>query len=233
MTKFRKFTAVLLSLVMAVTAMAVLTVSASAGSELKTESKSISLNKKVSVPTNKSTNYYTFTIKEESDVWIEYTTYTSWVYVCLYNEDGRGIGSNHREASIGYIWNDSDCHWNETQEKGQGRIRYTLKPGVYYIELFRHGDSGTSKFFFTVTAPVDESAEIDYLTLTLKEGMKVKLGTVLTTNSKKTVKWTSSNKTVASVTSKGTLTAKAEGTTVITAKVGDSTLKVKVKVTES
>ena len=49
-------------------------------------------------------------------------------------------------------------------------------------------------------------------------------------NTKKTVKWSSSNKSVAKVSSKGVVTPQWFGTAIITAKVGNKTLKCTVKV---
>lgn len=232
MIKFKKITAVLLSLVMAVTTLTALSVTASAASEREEKAVAIILNKKVSVPTNKSTNYYKFTIKEETDVWLEYTAYTSGLDFEIYNSKNQRYVYNSKDISLG-TYNLSYVikgKWDEEKEKAQGRLRYTLDPGEYYLEVYRADDSGTGKISFTLNAPVDESPEIDYISMTVEEGTKITLGAVLTTNSKKSVKWSSSNKTVASITSKGVLTAKAEGTTTITGKVGDSTVKIKVKV---
>ncbi len=196
----------------------------------------IKVNKKITVPTNISKNYYIFTIDEETDVWIEYTTYTSCVDFRLDNEKDEYVSDNLYQASVGNCkhngWN-VEAWWDKYKEKGQGRFRYTLKPGTYRLKVERVYDTGTKKISFTVSVPVDDSsAEIDYLSLTMTEGTKLKLGAILTGSSKKSVKWTSSNKTAVSVTSKGTLVAKAEGTAIVTGKLGSSSIKIKVTVTD-
>ncbi|MBR4096036.1 MAG: Ig-like domain-containing protein [Oscillospiraceae bacterium] len=92
-----------------------------------------------------------------------------------------------------------------------------------------------SKTSITFTYPQDksessDSAKITSFTATLKKGSTLQLGTIL--SGEGTVKWSTSKKSVATVTSKGKITAKAKGTAVITAKTGDSSMKITIKVTE-
>ncbi len=126
--------------------------------------------------------------------------------------------------------------WDHNIRKAKSTINYTLKKGVYYIKILVVGcaeiDGKTS---VTFTYPQDksessDSAKITSFTITLKKGSTLQLGTIL--SGEGTVTWSTSKKAVATVTSKGKVTAKAKGTAVITAKTGDSSMKITIKVTE-
>ena len=117
---------------------------------------------------------------------------------------------------------------NYLMEEFKGTVTYTLTKGTYYILI----DTTCDIISFTATYKVYTApVKINSLCLTVPKGSAVKLGSVLTAATDKTVTWTSSKTSVAAVTSKGKVTAKAAGTAVITAKLGSSSVKITIKVT--
>ena len=127
-------------------------------------------------------------------------------------------------------------NWQENLGKAKLTMEYKLKKGVYYVRVFSiPGAKINGKTTIKFTYPQDksessDSAKITSFTITLKKGSTLQLGTIL--SGEGTVKWSTSKKSVATVTSKGKVTAKAKGTAVITAKTGDSSMKITIKVTE-
>lgn len=86
---------------------------------------------------------------------------------------------------------------------------------------------------FTINIPASstsKSAKISYLSMTLGKGSSVQLGTVLSGSSSQKVTWTSSKSSVVSVSSSGKISCKKKGTATITAKLGSSKVKIKIKV---
>ena len=117
---------------------------------------------------------------------------------------------------------------NYLMEEFKGTVTYTLTKGTYYILI----DTTCDIISFTATYKVYTApVKINSLCLTVPKGSAVKLGSVLTAATDKTVTWTSSKTSVAAVTSKGKVTAKSAGTAVITAKLGSSSVKITIKVT--
>ena len=121
--------------------------------------------------------------------------------------------------------------WNNTIERFKGTISYTIKKGTYYIRFSRKDLTGdTCKLTFTATYPSSTStAKINYITINLPKGSTLSLGT--DTSGTGTVTWKSSKTSVATVSSTGKVTAKAKGSTIITAKSGKSSKKIKIVVT--
>lgn len=129
-----------------------------------------------------------------------------------------------------------EIYWDSSIKKSKCTLSYALDKGTYYVKAYL-GMYATVKGKTSVsfTYPQDksessDSAKITSFTITLKKGSTLQLGTIL--SGEGTVKWSTSKKSVATVTSKGKVTAKAKGTAVITAKTGDSSMKITIKVTE-
>lgn len=134
-------------------------------------------------------------------------------------------GSN---SSIGK--EDHMMEWNDTIEKFNGTVSYSVKSGTYYIRFSRYCSVGNGKLTFTATYPSSTStAKINYITINLPKGSTLSLGTDTTGSG--TVTWKSSKTSVATVSSTGKVTAKAKGSTIITAKSGKSSKKIKIVVT--
>ena len=231
----KKFLSILLSVVMAVTTMSALAVSASA----------IDLFPDASVA--KSGKEYEFMIKADTpkdfkitlskkgtlDLKISHTVKTC-LAVYVMTPDGEGILQSSGEEKQGnyYTRRDyTDCYKNDSTGFFSGTLSYTLLKGTYYIRL---KDMKAGTVSITASYPSASSSSeksVSYLSATLKKGSTLQLGAVLSDGKAGTAEWSSSKSSVASVSSSGKITAKAKGTAVITAKVGDSTVKIQIKVT--
>ena len=83
-----------------------------------------------------------------------------------------------------------------------------------------------------ITFTANYAAGIEYFEITMKKGSTIQLGAILSSSGNEKITWSSSKKKVAAVSSSGKITAKKAGTAVITAKVGNSTAKIQIKVTK-
>lgn len=122
-------------------------------------------------------------------------------------------------------------YWNDTIEKFKGAVSYSVKSGTYYIRFERNSYSynGNGKLTFTATFPTNTTtAKLNYITISMNRGDSLSLGADMTGTGE--VTWKSSKPSVASISSSGKVTAKAKGTTVISAKCGKTTKKIKIKV---
>ena len=140
-----------------------------------------------------------------------------------------GVAQHHHE---GYAW----IHCDHGLKKSKTTLEYKLKKGTYFVRVIGTSNSaiyGKTSVTFSYPQEKEESsasAKITSFTVTLKKGDTLQLGTIL--SGEGTVTWSTSKKAVATVSSKGKITAKAKGTAVITAKTGDSSMKITIKVTE-
>ena len=89
------------------------------------------------------------------------------------------------------------------------------------------GSSGQITFTATYLTAA-KTAKINYLTINLNKGDTLSRGASLSASG--TVTWKCSKPTVASVSSSGKVTAKKAGSTIITAKCGPSSQKIKIVV---
>lgn len=243
MTKLKKMTAVLLSMVMFMCCFAV---QASAESIYNT-AKAISSGKSYSTQlyNDGDTADYKITATKSGSLVIKLTSQMYRTDVYVYDSDGNMVQLSDRKATSGEAnWDSYDyCsynYWNETVEKFAGTLTYGIKKGTYYIRFERYirwsnTYSGNGKINFTATFPTSTSsstAKINYLSIPMKVGSTMQLSAVLSKTTIASVTWSSSKSSVASVSSKGKVTAKKAGSTVITAKLGTSTVKLRIKVTK-
>ena len=124
-----------------------------------------------------------------------------------------------------------NMYWNDTIEKFNGTVSYSVQSGTYYIRFYRYSYSyeGNGKITFTATYPSSTSTtKVKYITINLPKGSTLSLGADTTGSG--AVTWKSSKSKVATVSSTGTVTAKAKGSTIITAKSGKSSKKIKIVV---
>ena len=153
--------------------------------------------------------------------------------IYVYDSDGNKISEseeNYISGKSGFDGNSSWYEWNETVEKLKVEIKYLVNKGNYYIRFVNSGFDGNGKLTFTATYPSSTStAKINYITINLPKGSTLSLGTDTTGSG--TVTWKSSKTSVATVSSTGKVTAKAKGSTIITAKSGSSSKKIKIVVT--
>ena len=130
---------------------------------------------------------------------------------------GKLIGTCQPERTLGWDkWKNFSC--NVSGASGVHDV-YFVFSGVGYNCM--------NIDYFQFTADSSAVSYTGYWGITLKKGSSTQLW--IDTNSK--VTYSTSNKSIATVTSAGKVTAKAKGTAIITAKYGNKTQKIKIKVT--
>ena len=241
--KAKKVLSVLLSLVMAVTTMAVFTVSASAADiqELTSgEQYSYTFSKKGEDVS------YKVNVSKAGTLKIAFSTGISLLDFSVTDSSDHMLSVSEKDSTLGsvgsnFIYGYQEIKWNSVEQKYKGTLSYKVEKGTYYINLRLGGTNGGSKVTFkavfpsatkTTTTSSSSDATITYIVIPMKVGDTLSLGTALSAASEEKVTWKSSKSTVAKVTSAGKITAKAEGTAVITATLGSSSQKIMVKVTK-
>ena len=222
MTKIKKITAVLLSLVMAVAAFAV---SASA-IDLFPDAKTAKSGKEVEVTMSSgSTKTYKFNVSQKGKIEIKIVhTSSQYVTFSLKDSDGGKIGSSTNEAKAGF-WSGNSAYPRDG--KFSGSVEYTVTKGTYFLEVYSSSGGLVS---FTPKYPSKTEKSISSLTVTLKNGTTLQLGAILSDGKNCTAEWSSSDKSVATVSSTGKVTAKNKGTATITAKLGSSKASIVIQV---
>lgn len=129
---------------------------------------------------------------------------------------GKLIGTCQPEKTGADNWKNFSC--NVSGASGVHDVYFVFSGPNYYCMTLN---------YFQFTADSNAVSYTGYWTITLKKGTSTQLG--IDTNSK--VTYSTSNKSIATVTSAGKVTAKAKGTAIITAKYGNKTQKIKIKVT--
>lgn len=242
MKQFKRLLSCLLAGATAISMMFVGTVSAGAES-IENTAKLISSGSKVSGTMYDGESLtYKVNVNKKGILKINFTAKCDYLAVFVYDKNGNRVNESDVEYVSGKSWSIYDIGesyidfgWNEILEKIVANLQYTVDKGTYYIEFYSGRDfEGSGKLNFTATFPssssYSSSAKIRYLSMTLKKGSSIQLGTVLTSSTSSATKWSTSNSSVVSVTSKGRITAKKKGTAIITAKLGSSTAKLRIKV---
>lgn len=235
----KKITKILSVLMAAVMLMAALCVPASAASNLKS-AKMIDSGKKISyTPELGEERLYKVELSKAGNLKLNITSASFGTIVTVYDGDmAEEFKPEKIEKTAGHIYGSPEVkiYISSGAAASKCALEYKLKKGTYIIAV-RTGQNGSvnGKTSVTFTYPQDksessDSAKITSFTVTLKKGGALQLGTILSGDG--TVKWSTSKKAVATVSSKGKVTAKAKGTAVITAKTGDSSMKITIKVTE-
>ena len=235
MVKFRKLAAILLSAVMAVSALGV---SASAAS-----AKAINSGKSYSTTLKKSGSAadYKITSSRAGIMTIKLNTRMYQTLVYVYDSNNRLIENASMEATSGEThWDNNDkyisCVWNAQTGKYAGTLKFNIKKGTYRIRFERFSlqsfnDKGKGKLSFNVSLPSASTPQITGISIPMNAGSTIQLATTATAKiGSGKVKWSSSNSSVASVGSKGLVTAKRKGTAVITAKYGATKASVTITV---
>lgn len=235
----RKIAAVVATAAIAVSAMVVTTATAGAESIYDTAT-SISSGKAVSTTLYSSGDCVDYKVKvtEKGLLSLNVSAEMGWLNIFVYDSNGNKVELANKDVSSGncsgydmYKGNGAYCSWNSTVEKFKGTINYQVSKGDFYIRFERDSYKGNGKLSFTATYPTNATkAKISYLTLELTKGSSIKLGAVVTPTGS-AVTWKSSKSSVATVSSTGKVTAKAKGSTIISAKSGTSTQKIKIIVT--
>lgn len=183
--------------------------------------------------------YYEITTKSSGTLTVTWSYGSIWSCLYVYDEDGAYIPVETLEIKAGRLRSGGEGEdsiegkWSGASEKFSVTSTYKVTKGTYYIQCedgSSYSKDGDHKSKLTVTYPTEEKeVKISYLGLTMKKGDTLQLSAILTGGKEKTT-WTSSKKKVASITSSGKVTAKKKGSTIITAKCGDSVVKLKITV---
>lgn len=232
---FRKLAAVFTAAAIAVAAAATIVVTAGAESIYDT-AVAISSGKAVTtiLPNSYSTADYKITSSGNGTLKLSIESHIGQADVEVYDSNGEKLSSIANTSTSGNCddigTTNHDFWWNSTIEKYSGTVSYSVKAGTYYIRFVRNGSvDGNGKLNITATYPTaSKTATISYITINLKKGSKLSLGAALSGSGK--VTWKSSKPSVATVSSTGTITAKKGGSTIITAKCGSSSKKIKITV---
>ena len=184
---------------------------------------------------NGDTSDYKITLNKSGDLKLKINTQMYELKVYLYDTNGNHLGALNLKADSGStttsLYGDSiRCVWNNTVEKYSGSFKYSLDKGTYYLRFVRGYATGSEKVSFKATFPSSGSSsstetKADCITILIKKSDTLQLAFDENT------KWTNSDKTVATISSDGKITAKKVGTATITAKSGNGTDKIKIKVT--
>ncbi|MDR0223053.1 MAG: Ig-like domain-containing protein [Oscillospiraceae bacterium] len=163
-------------------------------------------------------------------------TVESWTYetqISVYDSDDRYIKplSDDSETIQGRtVFRDNDTYitYDGTLKKSKVILHYEVKKGTYYIRMNAGYADSTENFKLSASASVKSVNEAMF-EITLKKGKSISLGT--TFMSGQSVTWKSNKTSVAKVNGKGKITAEGKGSATITAKNGNDTIKIRVKVT--
>lgn len=138
----------------------------------------------------------------------------------------KSMGIAAYESSNPYVLSINQKGIAKAKNLGFAVVTITTSKGIYQqtFKVVKNYPSIVVEDMIDVDAPkVKLNKTKLYMSTADKATLKV-------LNTKKTVKWSSSNKSVAKVSSKGVVTPQWFGTAIITAKVGNKTLKCTVKV---
>ncbi len=246
MKKLLKFLTILMSIVLLVTALYI----PAAAASIEDTAKAIDSGKKISfTPSGGSIwggKYYDYKVvlAEKGTLKLSINTKGEKTCIKVIDSDGNCFEPSDKKATTGRIYYSSlngrtELSWNRTMEKFSGTLSYkSLKKGTYYVRIWNYSTSYELKGKMSVSFSYPQEKEdddkeegkISCLSVTLEKGDTLQLGAVI--EGEGTVTWSTSKKSVAAVSDKGKITAKAEGTATITAKLGSSSIKIKVKVTE-
>lgn len=185
------------------------------------------------------TGYFSIECGADGELSFDISTNASSPTVTLYDAGGKSIHAsdisnitgNGRIKNYTYLnGNEVDLERSEAFERYEGTIKYQVTKGTYYLGVYGYEKSEEYRLF-SITAHAPEkkvTPKIDYFNIDLKRGDTLQFGAELSKTG--TVTWKSSKKSVATVSSNGKVTAKAKGSAIITAKCGNSTVKIKVTV---
>lgn len=168
---------------------------------------------------------------------IEYTVGMSIAGIYVFDSDGARVDFEKVTVKTGSYSDRSDhfrAYYDKESGVAVGTATYKVKKGTYYIRCSWIQDAGwayNGNGFVSLKAdyPSTSESKISYLQISIPKGTSLKLSAIVSGSG--TVKWSSSKSSVASVSSKGTVKAKKKGTAIITAKLGNSSVKIRIKVT--
>lgn len=240
---FRKLAAVFSAAVIAVSACASVAITAGADS-IENTATTITSGKSIStkIPYDCDKSDYKIAVSASGTLKLSVKSYVSEITIIVFNSNGVEIKPQLHETTSGSTYWDfmgTHCSWNDTIEKFQGTVNYSVTKGTYYIRFENYKEAASMGDYnaynnegevkFTATYPTDfgSKAKISYITIKLQKGDTLSLGAALSGGSG-SVTWKSSKPSAVTVSSTGKITAKAKGSAIITAKCGSSSKKVKI-----
>lgn len=131
------------------------------------------------------------------------------------------------DSSLNESGNYFSAGWDGKTMKGSLEVKLPKK-GTYYFRIYIPYGQFDGKLTLKFTYPDGSKTveKVDYITIPMKNGETLQLGV----EGSGDVTWSSSKKKIATVSDDGLVTAKKAGSTVITAKSGKSSKKVKIVV---
>ena len=230
MSKFRKMTAVLMSVIMIVSCFCI-----NAGAAgIASTAKSASSGKSYSATISKygATADYKITASKKRDLILEVDASIGEFEVTVYDSKGNTVKASSKNtktgnASIGskYV----TCSWNEAFETYSGTLTYQVSKGTYYIRFKTTESDGSGKLSFTPTLAPQTSTTTSsndkptvYLSINLYVGQSIRFYTYYSSGSyyylnDKITSWSSTNSSAVYVDSKGLVYARKKGQAVICA----------------
>lgn len=242
MKKITKILSVIMAAVMFVAALCV-----SAGAEsIEDTAKAIDSGKKVSFTPEAGTIWgapsrdYKVILSEKGTLRLTFNTRSEKTEVEVMDSNGNRIALSDSDVTTGWVSSGkiTSIHWNTNVEKFSGKLYYkSLKKGTYYVRIRNANSSYAVKGKMSVSFKYPQKTEeeaadgtISCLSVSLKKGESLQFGAVI--EGEGAVEWSSTKKAVAAVSSDGKITAKSKGEATIEAKLGKSSVKIKVNVTE-
>lgn len=242
MKKITKILSVILAAVMLMTTLCV----TSSAASIEDTAKAIDSGSKVSFKPTGEWKDFKVTLSEKGTLKLNITTKSEKTLVKVLDGDGNVVKLTENDVTTGSCYYSSyngraELNWNSALEKFSGKLSYkSLSKGTYYVRIGNYsswyslypvnGKLSVSFKYPQASSDEEETGTISALSVTLKKGDVLQLETVI--EGEGTPEWTTSKKSVATVDSEGKVTAKSAGTTEIQAKLGKSSVKIKIKVTK-
>jgi uncharacterized protein YjdB len=176
-------------------------------------------------------NDYKFTTNSKGKLTLSVDSTGSVTRIQMFNSNGIRISPTSNEIITGTWdgWNyNNNLHWNRTVQRANGTFVFDLiEADTYYFRFT--GESGKPcTIRATFTPEGGRTASEPMFTITVPVNGRIRLGTTSSAD----VTWASSRTAVATVSQTGVVRAVARGTTDITATVGNTTLRIRIRVTE-
>lgn len=176
---------------------------------------------------------YRIEANADGELILEVSAQMVWLNIWVTDSEGKPIQRTKTEVTLGSAERDGGLRQDSASGTLSGTAVFPIKKGSYSIRFYRRFYCGSGQLSFTATYPDSDGAvpsEIECLSVALPEGSSVQLGADVNGSSAQKVTWTSSSSSVVSVSSSGKINCRKKGTAVITAKLGNSEARIKIKV---
>ena len=240
MSKLRKMTAVLLSLLILVCCFAVNAGAAGVPDNAKTITSGKTYEETTGLIGSTVFNYK-IKVTKAGTMTIKLNAKTKRSNLWFMNSNGKSLEPSGIKSSKGSAeWGGMFLAYTDVHGDGtytySGNISYTVSKGTYYIK-YQALSPLEGSFSISCTTPKTSSTsststgKLTGIALPMKVGETVQLAAATTGKVSGKVKWSSSDKKIATVSSSGKVTAKKKGTAAITCKLGKKKSTIYVNVT--